>query len=78
MNNVKQTVEKQKRHIERREATAEIAALIGVPIRAVRHTASTMSTDHLRRWLSFEQRTTKRISKAVQASSPVQPRVTVS
>lgn len=55
MNNVKQTVEKQKRHIERREATSEIAGRLRVPVREVRRVASLMSTEHLRRWLSFEQ-----------------------
>lgn len=77
MNTLKQTVEKQKRHIERREATAEIAECIGAPVRDVRRLASTMSTARIRQWLAFEQRTTKRISKPVQASAPVQPSISI-
>jgi len=75
--NLKQVVEKQKRHIERREATAEIASIIGVPARSIRHVASTMSTARIRQWLSFEQRTKNRISKPVQASAPARMSIPV-
>lgn len=78
MNNLKQIVEKQRRHIERREATAEIASIIGVPVRDLRRTASIMSTNRIRQWLIFEKRLSNRLSKPVQASAPDRSSIPIS